>query len=496
MIEAASRLLATYLANALWQIPMLLGIASLCVCLLRRTSWACQHMLWVGALVLSTLLPMWGLRIPVSHRDAVPSAQTRDAIGTSANVAVGDSYLDKESLFHTWGRNERIRLNATIFWALIGSYSLFVLYRMIVFGVAWRRAQNLLTTAHCDSVPNSLTEVAERCASAWSIKNAHVFCSSEISGFITFGFRRPVLILPEKCLGCVSEADFASVIYHELAHIRRCDYLLNLVYYLLYLPISFHPAAALIKTRIDQTRELTCDEMAAEKSSSRAAYAQSLLNIAQSICPTSLGRSSHALGLFQTDALEQRVLNMLRPAGAVGVIWDRVSALFSAGLLGGTCLALSFFSLQIAKPTTLPEDLDRFQGTWEGQLQGRAFVVLRLQEQDGKLIGTFTHTTRVDEAPNGELDRGDANSADDKVLQARMTGAKLVLTIADHGKQEPPVQYMLERTRSHHEGELHLINPVSEGSPSTSLKIWQTSTNAGRRLFAQARIRPAIEEAP
>jgi len=235
--------------------------------------------------------------------------------------------------------------------------------------------------------------------------------------------------------------------------------------------------------------------MAAEKSSSRAAYAQSLLNIAQSICPTSSGRHSHALGLFQTDALEQRVLNMLRPAGG-GVIWGRVSALFSAGLLGGACLALSFFSLQITKPMTLPEDLDRFQGTWEGQLHGKAFVVLRLQEQDGKLIGTFTHSTRVDEAPNGELNRGDAYSADDNVLQARMTGAKLVLTIADNGKQGPAVQYTLERTRSHHEGELHLINPVSEGAPSTSLKIWQTSTNAGRRLFAQAGIRPAIEEAP
>src|ERR1700730_11035608 len=479
MIEAASRLVATYVANALWQIPIMLGIATLCALLVRRTSWASRHILWVGVLLVSTFLPLWGLSGPIMRRDAVPSTQTQDAAGTSADVAISDGNVDRGSLFHNKSRSEPIRLNATIFWALLGSYSVFVLYRMIVFGVAWGRAQKLSMTADLSSLPNSLTGVAERCASAWAIKDVRVFCSAEVSGPITLGFQRPVLILPEKCLGSVSEMDFASAIYHELAHIRRRDYLLNLIYQLFYLPICFHPAAALIKTKIDQTRELACDEMAAEKSSSRTAYAQSLLNIAQSICPASLGKSGHVLGLFQTDALEQRILNMLRPSDSVGIIWGRVLALLGSGLLAVGCLALSLFSVQIAKARSIPEDLDRFQGTWEGEFQGRAFVVLRLKEQDGKLIGTFTHTTRIDEHAHGELNRGDAKNTEDKILQARTIGSKLVLTIADNGNQERQVQYTLERTRSHNEGELQMISPASETPPSNPMRIWQTSKTGG-----------------
>jgi beta-lactamase regulating signal transducer with metallopeptidase domain len=80
-----------------------------------------------------------------------------------------------------------------------------------------------------------------------------------------------------------SEDELASMLGHGLAHIRRHDFLLNLVYELLIFPISFHPAATLIKARIDQTRELACDEIAAEGMSTRTQYASSLLSIAQSV---------------------------------------------------------------------------------------------------------------------------------------------------------------------------------------------------------------------
>lgn len=64
---------------------------------------------------------------------------------------------------------------------------------------------------------------------------------------MTLGTFRPVLIFPRKYFDTVSEADFASAVAHELAHVRRHDFLLNLIYEVLRLPVSFHPAAFLIK---------------------------------------------------------------------------------------------------------------------------------------------------------------------------------------------------------------------------------------------------------
>ena len=47
-----------------------------------------------------------------------------------------------------------------------------------------------------------------------------------------------------------------SAIGHEFIHVARRDYLLNLIYELLFVPLSFHPSAALLRRRVKQTRKL------------------------------------------------------------------------------------------------------------------------------------------------------------------------------------------------------------------------------------------------
>jgi hypothetical protein len=152
--------------------------------------------------------------------------------------------------------------------------------------------------------------------------------SLEGKGPATLGIREPVLVLPEWFLSQASEDELSSTLCHELAHIRRHDFLLNLVYELFVLPISFHPAAVLIKARIDQTRELACDEIAAESPLTRNQYARSLLSIAQSMAanqrPATVG---YALGLFDTNTLEDRIMNVLAKTNRIRKTWARASAL-------------------------------------------------------------------------------------------------------------------------------------------------------------------------
>jgi len=110
------------------------------------------------------------------------------------------------------------------------------------------------------------------------------------------------LILPEWFFSCASEEELLSTLCHELAHVRRHDFLLNLAYEILFLPISFHPAAMVIKSQIKQSRELACDEFAAGNLPTHAAYARALMSIAQTVAATSSasssGRSRYALGLL------------------------------------------------------------------------------------------------------------------------------------------------------------------------------------------------------
>jgi beta-lactamase regulating signal transducer with metallopeptidase domain len=313
-MDASSRLVVTYLANVLWQTPVILGIAVLCSKLIRRSPWSHRHILWVAVLVLSVLLPFWSLGSLAQNR--------------------------------VWP----IPLGAPVVWIVVGLYAQFLLLRLIVLCSSWRHTDRLLRAAYLRSVPGPLVAIVESCAIAWAMHDIPVLGSRELQGPATLGFRRPVLLLPERFFGgLIAETDVASAVHHELAHIRRHDYVRNVICEILYLPVSFHPAAVFIKARIDQTRELACDEMAAAKSSSRIAYAQSLLNIAQAICPASQWeRSSHALALFDTDSLEERIKNLLMPSNRLHNAAARLLALCGLGLLALACLAVSRFHVRIA----------------------------------------------------------------------------------------------------------------------------------------------------
>jgi beta-lactamase regulating signal transducer with metallopeptidase domain len=96
----------------------------------------------------------------------------------------------------------------------------------------------------------------------------------------TIGVLNPIIILPQQLLAEANDEVLTSAIGHELIHVRRRDYALNFIYELLYLPLLFHPAAALIRRRIRQTRELSCDELVAERVLNAEIYARSLVKLA------------------------------------------------------------------------------------------------------------------------------------------------------------------------------------------------------------------------
>jgi beta-lactamase regulating signal transducer with metallopeptidase domain len=474
MIDAVSRVIGTYLANALWEVPVVFGIAIVCCYLLRRTSWSYRHLLWIGALALSAFLPLCALRGQTNRTDSQSPSQAQPALGSNAGNSIGGA----SSSFHVKGFTQPIPFHRLVILVFAGSYLLYVLYRLAGLGMALHRTDGLRKSARNRPVPDVLAKIAEDCAMTWAIDCVSVFSSAVTGSPMTFGFRRPVLILPEQTLGNVSKEDFAAVVHHELAHIRRGDYLLNVVCYLLHLPISFHPLATLMKARIDETREMACDELAAERSPSRAAYARSLLNIAESICPASRGRFDQALGLFDTDSLEDRVLNLLKPTKLVGTVWRRVLAVVGCGLMVGGSLAIAPFSFQFVH-AGFRSDFRSFEGAWEGQFQGRTLVLLNLKEQDGKLTGICTHAIRFEENSQGELTHVDDQSRQDEILDARMSGSKLLLTISHNSDEEKWVRATVELT-TRREGEFQLMVPASKDSLSRPWKITRVSQSFGR----------------
>jgi beta-lactamase regulating signal transducer with metallopeptidase domain/uncharacterized membrane protein YkoI len=205
-----------------------------------------------------------------------------------------------------------ISLNRNLAAGLLAFYFLFVLYRGSKLFRAWRRTAVIMRCTGSTQVPERAQAIIAKCRQAIGVTRVQVVCSTTVPVPITAGVWKPVIILPERLLKEADEEILLSAIGHELVHVARRDYILNLVYELLYLPLSFHPAAAVLRRRIRQTRELCCDELVAKKLLAPEIYARSLVRLIGSVPFAGRLASDTTIGITDADILEVRIMSLLK----------------------------------------------------------------------------------------------------------------------------------------------------------------------------------------
>lgn len=120
-------------------------------------------------------------------------------------------------------------------------------------------------------------ELVERLARRVGVtRQVRILISTIADGPSVAGWVRPVLLLPAATLLGLSAEQLGAVIAHELAHIRRYDYLVNLLQMLIETVLFYHPAVWWISNRIREERELCCDDVAVSVCGDAAGYARAL----------------------------------------------------------------------------------------------------------------------------------------------------------------------------------------------------------------------------
>ena len=94
------------------------------------------------------------------------------------------------------------------------------------------------------------------------------------------GWLRPVILLPIAAMAGLSPRQVEAILAHELAHIRRHDFLINLLQTLAETMLFYHPAVWWISRRIRTEREHCCDDVAVAVSGDPAEYAAALAELA------------------------------------------------------------------------------------------------------------------------------------------------------------------------------------------------------------------------
>ncbi len=89
-----------------------------------------------------------------------------------------------------------------------------------------------------------------------------LYISKYVDGPMTLGFIKPIVLVPVGFLTRLPGDQVEAILLHEIAHIRRYDYAVNLVQTAIRTVFFYHPAIHYISKRIDIDREQACDDFA------------------------------------------------------------------------------------------------------------------------------------------------------------------------------------------------------------------------------------------
>jgi TonB family protein len=90
------------------------------------------------------------------------------------------------------------------------------------------------------------------------------------------GWLRPVILLPLGCFSGLSPIQIEAILAHEIAHIRRRDYLVSVLQSAVEALLFYHPAVWLISRRVRIEREHCCDDLAVQYTGNALVYARAL----------------------------------------------------------------------------------------------------------------------------------------------------------------------------------------------------------------------------
>jgi beta-lactamase regulating signal transducer with metallopeptidase domain len=120
---------------------------------------------------------------------------------------------------------------------------------------------------------------AELCRNIRVLRPVRLLESAAVQVPTVIGWLRPVVLIPASALVGLAPRQLEAVIAHELAHIRRCDYLINLLQTAVEILLFYHPAVWWVSREIRQEREHCCDDVAVEVCGDALIYARALTEI-------------------------------------------------------------------------------------------------------------------------------------------------------------------------------------------------------------------------
>ncbi len=171
-------------------------------------------------------------------------------------------------------------LEASLPWIVIG-WVIGVTLLSIRLLAGWMRVQRVRRSG-ARAAPDRLQETIKRLSHRLRISRPVRLLESALAQApIAIGWLRPVILLPASAMTRLTPDQLAAILAHELAHIRRYDYLVNLFQSVVETLLFYHPAVHWVSYRIRAERENCCDDLAVAACGDSMTYARALTELAE-----------------------------------------------------------------------------------------------------------------------------------------------------------------------------------------------------------------------
>ncbi len=285
----AARAVAWALLHFLWQGTLVALVSAAALMLLRRSAADVRYIVAAVGLALMLTLPVvtavqrWqSLRL-----EEVPGRQTIDATMPIAVQARSDARVDLRShepitpapvltgrLTRVGNRSvERVMPMLLLTW-LSG---VAILSIRLLAGCLWIRRLRVRGVA---PAAEPWRHAAARLARQMHIRRPiALFESALVEVPTVIGCLKPIVLLPVSALTALSPQQLEAILAHELAHIRRHDYAVNLLQAIVETLLFYHPAVWWLSRRIRAERENCCDDLAVSLCGDPVSYAGALADL-------------------------------------------------------------------------------------------------------------------------------------------------------------------------------------------------------------------------
>ena len=108
-------------------------------------------------------------------------------------------------------------------------------------------------------------------------KPVSIWISELVSSPVTIGFLKPVILVPLAAINHLTSQQLEAVLLHELSHIKRYDYLVNLFINFIKTILYFNPFVKAFVKIVEKEREKSCDDMVLQFQYDSHEYATALL---------------------------------------------------------------------------------------------------------------------------------------------------------------------------------------------------------------------------